>query len=230
MLLISQCYKFIPPFNFQLLSIALKVQSKKLEAKQSLSFLLSPSSIFLLRYFWISFTYNHCIMETANKTGIQSSATDEEIIQHLDRVIQESREKPGALIPLLQLTQKMYGYLPEAAIKKISRELKIPFSEVAGIVGFYSFFSTVPKGRNVVRVCQGTACYVRGGNEVLSAMKNELKIGVGETTKDREFSLEVGRCFGACGLAPVVMINNDVIQRVKPSKIAESLKVYRVKP
>jgi NADH:ubiquinone oxidoreductase subunit E len=169
-------------------------------------------------------------MDTVNKISPPLTALEEEIIQHLENVIQECKEKPGALIPLLQHTQKMYGYLPEVAIKKISRALKIPFSEVAGIVGFYSFFSTVPKGRNVVRVCQGTACYVRGGNEVLNAMKNELKIGVGETTQDQEFSLEIGRCFGACGLAPVVMINNDILQRVKPSKIAESLKVYKAKP
>lgn len=154
-------------------------------------------------------------------------ASEEEILEHLDHVIAESKEKPGSLIPLLQLTQKMYGYLPDSALKKISEGLNIPISEVAGIVGFYSFFSTTPKGKNVVRVCQGTACYVRGGNEVLSAVKNELNINVGETTKDREFSLEVGRCFGACGLAPVIMVNNDVIQRVKPAKIGEILKVYK---
>jgi len=148
----------------------------------------------------------------------------EEVMRHLDEVIQQSKGKPGSLIPLLQQTQKMFGYLPEDAIKKISTELDIPFSEVAGIVGFYSFFSTTPKGKNVVRVCQGTACYVRGGNEVLAAFKNELKINVGETTKNKQFSLEVGRCFGACGLAPVIMLNDEVIQRVKPSKVGEILK------
>jgi NADH:ubiquinone oxidoreductase subunit E len=156
-----------------------------------------------------------------------ATATEEELMQHLENVISECKEKPGSLIPLLQLTQKMYGYLPQTAIKKISTSLQIPLSEVAGIVGFYSFFSTKPKGKNVVRVCQGTACYVRGGNEVLAAVKNELKIKVGETTVDRNFSLEIGRCFGACGLAPVIMVNEDVIQRVKPAKIAEILKVYK---
>lgn len=157
----------------------------------------------------------------------QAMATEDEIMEHLENVIAECKEKPGSLIPLLQLTQKMYGYLPEAAIKKISTSLQIPLSEVAGIVGFYSFFSTTPKGKNVVRVCQGTACYVRGGNEVLAAVKNELKIKVGETTEDRNFSLEIGRCFGACGLAPVIMVNEDTIQRVKPAKIGEILKVYK---
>ena len=128
------------------------------------------------------------------------------------------------LIPILQQTQKLFGYLPENAIRKISQELEIPFSEVAGIVGFYSFFSTTPKGKNVIRVCQGTACYVRGGKEVLSAFKNKLKISPGETTKNKEFSLETNRCFGACGLAPVIMINDRVIQRVKPSNVGEILK------
>ena len=156
-----------------------------------------------------------------------NNVSEEEIMEHLDNVIAEGRKKPGSLIPLLQLTQKLYGYLPQAALKKISQELQIPMSEVAGIVGFYSFFSTQPKGKNVVRVCQGTACYVRGGNEVLAAVKNELKVNVVETTEDRTFSLEVGRCFGACGLAPVIMINDEVVQRVKPSKIAEILKPYK---
>ncbi|MEI8271937.1 MAG: NAD(P)H-dependent oxidoreductase subunit E [Paludibacter sp.] len=150
--------------------------------------------------------------------------TDEELMNHLNNIIQECKNKPGMLIPILQQTQKLYGYLPESAIKKISTELNIPFSEVAGIIGFYSFFSTKAKGKNVVRVCQGTACYVRGGKDLLSAFKNVLKVGVGETTKDKKFSLEVSRCFGACGLAPVITINDEVIQRVKPSSVAEIVK------
>ena len=166
-------------------------------------------------------------MADLNENTTSIPVSEEEIMQHLDHLIAECRENPGSLIPLLQLTQKMYGYLSETAIKKISRGLQIPFSEVAGIVGFYSFFSTRPKGKNVIRVCQGTACYVRGGNEVLAAVKNDLKISVGETTDDRMFSLETGRCFGACGLAPVIMVNDQVIQRVKPAKMAEILKVYK---
>lgn len=166
-------------------------------------------------------------MAPENTTKPQTASNEDEILDHLDRIFAESKDKPGSLIPLLQLTQKMYGYLPETALKKISKHLNIPISEVAGVVGFYSFFSTKPKGKHVVRVCQGTACYVRGGHEVLQAVKNELKIEVGDTTPDRQFSLEIGRCFGACGLAPVVMIDNDVVQRLKPSKVAEVLKVYK---
>ena len=102
-----------------------------------------------------------------------------------------------------------------------------PYSEVAGVVGFYSFFTTVPRGKHLVRVCLGTACYVRGGKQVLSALKDLLRIEVGETSSDRLFSLDVGRCFGACGLSPVIMIDDDVHQRIKPARLAKILDQYR---
>ena len=128
---------------------------------------------------------------------------------------------------MLQIAQGMFGYLPETALKKISLALNKPYSEVAGVVGFYSFFTTVPRGKHLVRVCLGTACYVRGGKQVLQALRTALGIEVGETTSDRLFSLDVGRCFGACGLAPVIMIDDDVHQSVKPAKIAKILDRYR---
>jgi NADH:ubiquinone oxidoreductase subunit E len=153
-------------------------------------------------------------------------ATEEELLARLDEVIEKYRDKPGALIPVLQLAQGIFGYLPEAALKRVAKGLNKPYSEVAGVVGFYSFFSTVPRGRNLIRVCLGTACYVRGGMQVLEALKKNLGIDVGETTEDREFSLEVARCFGACGLAPVITINDNVHHRVKPARIAEVLARY----
>lgn len=152
--------------------------------------------------------------------------SDEEIFSRLDMIIDGFSETEGALIPVLQSTQNLFGFLPERALKHISLRLSIPYSEVAGVVTFYSYFSTVPRGKNIVRVCLGTACYVRGGKEVLDAMKKQLGINVGGTTEDRLFSLEVGRCFGACGLAPVVLVNDDVYQRVKPSKIKDLLTPY----
>jgi NADH:ubiquinone oxidoreductase subunit E len=154
-------------------------------------------------------------------------ATEEELLAQLDDVLQEYKSVPGALIPVLQIAQAMFGYLPEAALKKISTALAKPFSEVAGVVGFYSFFTTVPRGKHLVRVCLGTACYVRGGKPVLAALKSALGVEVGETTSDRMFSLDVGRCFGACGLAPVIMIDQDVHQRIKPGKVAKLLDRYR---
>jgi NADH:ubiquinone oxidoreductase subunit E len=152
--------------------------------------------------------------------------TEQEMLTQLDELISGYIDKPGGLIPALQVAQSRFGYLPESVLKKISRLFDKPYSEVAGVVGFYSFFSTVPRGKYMVRVCLGTACYVRGGKEVLAAVKKELGIDVGETTENRTFSLDVGRCFGACGLAPVLMVNDDVHQRVKPSKLGELLGAY----
>jgi NADH:ubiquinone oxidoreductase subunit E len=152
---------------------------------------------------------------------------ESELFARLDETLNEYRDKPGGLIPVLQIAQGLFGYLPEKVLKYISQELDKSYSEVAGVVSFYSFFSTNPRGKYLIRVCLGTACYVRGGKEILDALKKELKIDVGETTEDRLFSLEVGRCVGACGLAPVILINDEVHRRVKPSKIGAILAQYR---
>jgi len=151
---------------------------------------------------------------------------EDELYDRLKIIVQSQRTVPGALIPVLQSAQNLFGYLPQRALRMVSTELKIPYSEVAGVVGFYSYFSTTPKGKHTIRVCLGTACYVRGGQDVLKALTKELGIGVGDTTADRKFSLEVGRCFGACGLAPVVMVDDETFQRVKPSKISEILNSF----
>jgi NADH:ubiquinone oxidoreductase subunit E len=162
--------------------------------------------------------------------GVQNhceEASEEELLARLDEVLKDYQNVPGALIPVLQIAQAMFGYLPEVALKKISLALDKSYSEVAGVVGFYSFFTTVPRGKHLIRVCLGTACYVRGGKEVLASLKGVLGIEVGETTSDRMFSLDVGRCFGACGLAPVIMVGDDVHQRVKPAKLAKIVEQYR---
>jgi NADH:ubiquinone oxidoreductase subunit E len=153
--------------------------------------------------------------------------SEEEMLAKLDEIIATYSGKDGSLIPILQMAQSLFGYLPDSVLGRIADRLKKPLSEVAGVVSFYSFFSRTPQGRHQVRVCLGTACYVRGGKEVLGSLKKELGIDIGESTPDRCFSLEVGRCFGACGLAPVVMTGVDVHQRVKPTKIRELLKPYR---
>ena len=157
-------------------------------------------------------------------------ASEEELMARLEKVLEDYKDEPGSLIPVLQIAQAMFGYLPQTALKKISKTLDKPYSEVAGVVGFYSFFSTVPRGKHIVRVCLGTACYVRGGKNVLDALKDALRIEVGETTADREFSLDVGRCFGACGLAPVIMIDDDVHQRVRSAQLPAILDKYRAEP
>ena len=165
--------------------------------------------------------------ETKGTCACMEEATEEELLARLDEIIEEYRDKPGALIPVLQIAQGIFGYLPESALKKISLGLNKSYSEVAGVVGFYSFFSTVPRGKHLIRVCLGTACYVRGGKRVLDALKKKLGIDVGETTPDRVFSLDVARCFGACGLAPTIAVDNDIHQRVKPAKIQDLLDQYR---
>lgn len=152
---------------------------------------------------------------------------EQEQMARLDEVLAEYKDNPGGLIPVLQIAQGLFGYLPEHVLKHIAKGLNKPYSEVAGVVGFYSFFSTQPRGKNVIRVCLGTACYVRGGKQILDALKKKLAIDVGDTTEDRNFSLEVGRCFGACGLAPVVMVNDETHQRVKASKVGELLAAYK---
>ena len=164
--------------------------------------------------------------EDSNGAACQE-LSDEERLALLDEVLVDYRDVPGALIPVLQIAQAMFGYLPETALKRISLALEKPYSEVAGVVGFYSYFTTVPRGKHLIRICLGTACYVRGGKEVLRALKNHLRIEVGETTADRLFSLDVGRCFGACGLAPVILVDDDVHQRVRPAKLAQMLEPYR---
>ena len=153
--------------------------------------------------------------------------SEEELFRRLDEIIEEYRGKPGALIPVLQIAQTIFGYLPEQALKRISLGLGKSYSEVAGVVSFYSFFSTKPRGKHLIRVCLGTACYVRGGKQVLDALKKTLGVDVGDTTEDALFTLEVARCFGACGLAPAMCIDEEVYKRVRPTKIREILKRYQ---
>jgi NADH:ubiquinone oxidoreductase subunit E len=158
--------------------------------------------------------------------GCQEEASEEELLARVDQVIAQYQGKPGALIPVLQIAQSIMGYLPEIALKRIAAGLGKSYSEVAGVTSFYSFFSTVPRGKHLVRVCLGTACYVRGGNVVLEALKKELGVDVGQSTPDRMFTLEVARCFGACGLAPVITVDDDVHQRVKPAKVGSIIAQY----
>jgi NADH:ubiquinone oxidoreductase subunit E len=169
-------------------------------------------------------------MSSENKCcACGEQASEAELLSRLGAVLAEYKGKPGALIPVLQIAQGIFGYLPEAALKKIALGLNKSYSEVAGVVSFYSFFTTIPRGKHLVRVCMGTACYVRGGNNVLSALKQKLGIDVGETTEDKMFSLEIARCFGACGLAPVITVDEEVHHRVKPSKVNIILDQYRTK-
>jgi NADH-quinone oxidoreductase E subunit len=144
----------------------------------------------------------------------------------VDAVVKKYKAKPGSLIPVLEEVQEAIGYLPKPVMERVALGLKVPFSEVYGVVTFYSFFTMAPKGKHTVRCCQGTACYVRGGKKILDALTETLKIQPGETTPDRNFSLETVRCLGACGLAPVVVVDEDTHRQMKPSKISGVLEAY----
>ena len=153
-------------------------------------------------------------------------AAEAELLARLDAMIEDYRHVPGALIPVLQIAQGIFGYLPDSALHRIAAGLGKSFSEVAGVVGFYSFFSTTPRGRHTIRVCLGTACYVRGGKRVLESFKHTLGIDVGETTPNRQFSLEVARCIGACGIAPACLVDSVVHQSLRPTQIPALLQKY----
>jgi NADH:ubiquinone oxidoreductase subunit E len=149
--------------------------------------------------------------------------------EELMNVINDFADVPGALINVLHRAQGMYGYLPKDVLYEVSKGLDVPISEIMGVVTFYSFFSTVPKGKYNVMICMGTACYVKGAERVLEAFKKELDIDVGDTTGDKLFSLCSARCFGACGLAPAVDINGVVHRQVTDEKVPEIIAYYRDK-
>ncbi len=142
-------------------------------------------------------------------------------------VIDRLKDQRGALMPILQEAQEIYGYLPEEVQQIIAKGLKIPFEEVYGVATFYSQFALNPKGKYKVSVCLGTACYVKGSGEVYARLAKELGIEGGECTADMNFSLEACRCVGACGLAPVIMINDEVYGRLVPDDVPKILAKYR---
>lgn len=150
-----------------------------------------------------------------------------EIMSKVDEIIASHKEKPGSLIPVLEEVQGVTGYLPVELQEYIALGLKVPACTVYGVVTFYSFFSMVPKGRHNIKVCMGTACYVKGIGEVLNRIRSEFKLAVGKVSEDRRFSLEVVRCLGACGLAPVVVVGGDTHGGVTPDRIVEILERYK---
>jgi len=154
--------------------------------------------------------------------------TDEErAYAQIANVIDLYRDKEGSLIQVLHLAQGIYGHLPLELQKFIAKGLGLPLAEVAGVVSFYSFFSTTPRGEHTIRVCLGTACYVRGGKRVVETLREKLGIELNETTADGRFTLEVARCIGACGLAPAMMIDDTVFKQVNVNKLDAILGAYK---
>jgi NADH:ubiquinone oxidoreductase subunit E len=149
-----------------------------------------------------------------------------EVMAKVDEIIDAHKGKPGCLIPVLEECQGVTGYLPIELQGYIGKALNIPGSTIYGVVTFYSFFSMVPKGRHVIKVCLGTACYVRGTKSIMKGLIDKLGLQVGQTTEDRRFSLEAVRCLGACGLAPVMVIDEDTHGGVTLDRIENILDRY----
>jgi NADH:ubiquinone oxidoreductase subunit E len=149
-----------------------------------------------------------------------------EQVTKLDSIIEKFKGKPGGLIPVLEEAQVALEFIPLSVQKRIAAGLNLPLSRVYGVVTFYSFFTMTPRGKHTVRVCLGTACYVRGGKALTDALEKQFGIKQGETTADRMFTLESVRCLGACGLGPVVVVDDDVHGRLKPGKVKEVLSQY----
>lgn len=156
-----------------------------------------------------------------NKTELNQCQKD-----RIAEICSEFGNAPGELINVLHKCQGHFGYLPEEVQREIAKNLNIPVAKVYGVVTFYSFFTMQPKGRHSISVCMGTACYVRGAENVLEELKKELGIEVGGVTSDGKFSLECLRCVGACGLAPVMLVDDKVYGRLDPKMIKGILAQY----
>ena len=151
---------------------------------------------------------------------------DEQKYGEIANVIDLYKGKEGSLIQILHLAQEIYGYLPLELQKFIASSLEMPLSEVSGVVTFYSFFSTRPRGKHTIRVCLGTACYVRGGKKIVERLQDLLNVEMGETTEDGRFTFDIARCIGACGLAPAMMIDDKVYKQVDINKLEAIISKY----
>lgn len=163
-------------------------------------------------------------MKDVNSVDTQAHGID---FMELDKIIQEDFQNAKEnLIMILQGIQKCYNHLPEPALRYLSTSIDLPLSYIYGVATFYKTFSFEPRGRNVISICLGTACHVRGGERVREGIEDSLRIGDGETTEDQRFTLESVRCVGCCSLGPVVKVNEDTYARITPDKMKKILDGY----
>ncbi|GBD95642.1 MAG TPA: response regulator [Nitrospirae bacterium] len=164
------------------------------------------------------------------RAPVEEKAKEEEfppsMLNEIDRVISQYKNRPGSSIPVLQRCQQIVGYLPPQVQKRIAKGLNLTPAQIHSIVSFYSFFTMKPRGDHNIRICLGTACYVKRVEESLNKIKEYLKIDVGDVTEDKKFSLETVRCLGACGLAPVMVIDEETFGAVTPKKVTEIIGQY----
>jgi len=159
-------------------------------------------------------------------TVLENVQTDEIDYRELDRIIEEFNNDKENLIMMLQAIQRCYNYVPRPALEYLSLKIEIPTSRIYGVATFYSTFSLKPRGRNIVSICLGTACHVRGGERVHERLEELLSIGDGETTEDKRFTLESVRCIGCCSLGPVVKINEDIYGRISSDQVEKIMGHY----
>ena len=159
------------------------------------------------------------------ESGVEPVPPEE--LQKLDSILDKYAGKAGYLIPALKEAQELYGYLPMEVQSKVARGLDISASHVYGVVTFYSFFTITPRGRHTIRLCLGTACYVKGAKDMLERIVREVGINVGETSEDGRFTLEAVRCLGACGLAPVMLVGEDTYGNIDPKETVKLLEGYQ---
>lgn len=152
---------------------------------------------------------------------------NKEKIENFRMFIQDHKETSGALMPVLQEAQNVFGYLPLEILQTISRLLNIPMAEIYGVATFYSQFSFVPKGENIISICLGTACYVKGAQAILEELESQLGIKAGYTTPDLQFSINSTRCVGDCSLAPVILINEDIYPKIAKDQVKGIIEKYR---
>jgi NADH:ubiquinone oxidoreductase subunit E len=165
-------------------------------------------------------------MSTTQNHPISCTATEDELLQRVRQLAANYKGKEGSLIQVLHMVQSVYGYLPLNVQQIVAEELELPLSTVSGVVSFYSFFATTPRGRHTIRVCMGTACYVRGGVSIVESLEKQLGIQAGGTTPDGVFTFEIARCIGSCGLAPAMLIDDTVYPEVKAADLANILEPW----
>jgi len=163
-------------------------------------------------------------VDTAKTVSVEFAADQ---LDAVDSIIRQNQGRPGALIPVLKDVQDVTGYLPLSLQKRIATGLNLSLSEVYGVVTFYSFFRQEPIGRHLIKVCMGTACYVRGNKDLVQQLSRDLDCAVGGTTADRRFSIEGVRCLGCCGIAPVITVGEDVHREVRVKDMPPILEQYK---
>jgi NADH:ubiquinone oxidoreductase subunit E len=159
--------------------------------------------------------------------GFETQEAKDKLFDDIKNIVETNRNSAGATIKILQKTQELCGYLALPVLELLAEELRTSLSHLYNILTFYHYFTIVPKGKYVIQVCKGTACYVKGGQNILDSLKKNFDLVPGGISKDKKYSLEMVRCLGCCGLSPVIAVGNDIYRKVKPGNLKEILNSYK---